>query len=52
MAKSRSIAQRMKDRTRDLDTATDYMTAGKAPPKVGGARAPKPMGKGKPKKRK
>lgn len=52
MAKPRSIAQRMKDRTRDLDTAQGYMEAGKAPPKVGGARAPKPMGKGKPKKRK
>lgn len=49
MAKTRSIAQRMKDRTRDLDTAEGYMAAGKAAPKIGGVRAPKPVGKGKPK---
>lgn len=52
MAK-RSIAQRMKDRTRDLGVAEGYMAAGKAPPRVGGVVAPKPTkAAAKPKKRK
>lgn len=52
MAK-RSIAQRMKDRTRDLGAAESYMVAGKAPPKIGGAVAPKPLKQAaKPKRRK
>ena len=47
----RSLAQRMRDRGRDLDVAEDYMNRGKAPPKVGGVRAPKPLSSRKPKKR-
>lgn len=41
--KKRSLAQRMKDRTRDVDTAVDYMAAGRKAPKIGGAIAPKPL---------
>lgn len=43
----RSIAQRMKDRAKDLDTAGDYQVAGKKSPAVGGAKAPKPLPKSK-----
>lgn len=52
MAK-RSIAQRMKDRTRDLGVAEGYIGAGKQAPRIGGAVAPKPTkAAAKPKKRK
>lgn len=51
-SKPRSIAQRLKDRTRDLDAAETHIVRGKKPPKVGGARAPKPAsGSRKPKGR-
>lgn len=40
MAK-RSIAQRLRERGRDVGVAVDEMSRGKAPPKVGRAARPK-----------
>jgi hypothetical protein len=36
----RSVLQRMRERTDDVDAAVDAMSAGNAPPKIGGAVAP------------
>jgi hypothetical protein len=37
---ARSVMQRVKDRTSDIDAAVDAMSGGNAPPKIGGAIAP------------
>ncbi len=44
---NRSLAARLKARSADLDTATDYQSAGKKSPAVGGVKAPKPLAKPK-----
>lgn len=41
----RSLLQRMKERTRDIDTAVDYQSAGRKAPPIGGAKRPKPLKK-------
>lgn len=42
MAAKRSLAQRLKERGRDLGVAESEMSAGRKAPKVGGANRPQP----------